>query len=177
MKYEATNKIIRLPDRKALNLKCLDALADNNQSMTPAEIFHSYTGIGGLHGLNYVDFSSYYDFSEAKKEIEQGQFFTPDALCAWVVDCIRPDERHKIADLTCGKGSFFNHLPNEENIYGCEIEPDSYAIASNMFDKANLKAMKIMEKAHQDAEEMFISAPEPDIRLLDFKKTEDEDDS
>jgi len=138
LKYEAADTKIRLPDRKALNLKCLDALTDDNTPMTPAEIFHSYTGIGGLHGLNYVDFSSYHDFSEAKKEIEQGQFFTPDALCAWVIDCIRPDERHKIADLTCGKGSFFNHLPSEENVYGCEIEPDSYAIASKMFDKANL---------------------------------------
>lgn len=138
MKYKSPGTIIRLPDRKALNQKCLDALADNDQHMLPAEIFHNYTGIGGLHGLNYVDYGNYHDFSEAKKEIEQGQFFTPDALCAWVVDCIRPDERHKVADLTCGKGSFFNYLPNEEKIYGCEIEPDSYTIASKLFDKANL---------------------------------------
>jgi len=107
-------------------------------SMSPAEIFHSYTGIGGLHGLDYVDYGNYHDFSEAKKEIEQGQFFTPDALCRWVVDCVRPDNRHRVADLTCGKGSFFNYLPNEEKIYGCEIEPDSFAIAEHLFDKANL---------------------------------------
>jgi len=106
--------------------------------MPPAEIFHSYTGIGGLHGLDYVDYGNYHDFSEAKKEIEQGQFFTPDALCKWVVDCVRPDNRHRVADLTCGKGSFFNYLPNEEKIYGCEIEPDSFAIAKHLFDKANL---------------------------------------
>ena len=138
MKYESPDIKIRLPDRKLLNQKCLDVIAGGCTFMSPAEIFHSYTGIGGLHGLNFVDFSSYHDFSQAKKEIEQGQFFTPDALCAWAIDCIRPDQRHKVADLTCGKGSFFNHLPNEEKIYGCEIEPDSYAIALHMFDKSNL---------------------------------------
>ncbi len=138
MKYEPTTEKIRLPDRKSLNQKCLDAIKNDDHTITPEEIFHSYTGIGGLHGLDYVDYSNYHDFSEAKKEIEQGQFFTPDALCQWVVDCVRPEKRQRIADLTCGKGSFFNHLPNEEQIYGCEIEPDSYAVATHFFDKAHL---------------------------------------
>jgi SAM-dependent methyltransferase len=136
LKYKASGVKIRFPDRKELNKKCLDAI--DSGGMTPGEIFNGYTGIGGLHGLSYIDYSNYHDFSEAKKEIEQGQFFTPDALCAWVVDCIRPDGRQKIADLTCGKGSFFNHLPNEEKVYGCEIEPDSYAVARHLFGKANL---------------------------------------
>jgi tRNA/tmRNA/rRNA uracil-C5-methylase (TrmA/RlmC/RlmD family) len=50
-------------------------------------------------------------------------------------DCIKDGV---FIDLTCGKGSFFNHLPNEEKICGCEIEPDSYAIARSMFPEANL---------------------------------------
>jgi type I restriction-modification system DNA methylase subunit len=98
LKYEASGIRIRLPDRKALNQKCLAALK-GEETMTPGEIFNSYTGIGDLHGLKYVDYGNYHDFSEAKKEIEQGQFFTPDALCAWVVDCIRPDGRQKIAEI------------------------------------------------------------------------------
>ena len=138
MKYIANDVKIRLPDRKELNQRCLNALSGDGPPMTPDEIFCSYTGVGGLHGLNYVDYGNYHDFSEAKKEIEQGQFFTPDALCAWVLDCVRPDKRHRIADLTCGKGSFFNHLPDEEKIYGCEIDPKSYKIARHLFPKANL---------------------------------------
>ncbi len=138
MKYEITGAKIPLPQRRRLNEECLSALDGNGTPMTPAEIFNSYTGVGGLHGLNYVDYGNYHDFSEAKKEIEQGQFFTTDALCAWVLDCIRPETRHKIADLTCGKGSFFNHLPDEEKIYGCEIDPKSYRIAKHLFPKANL---------------------------------------
>ena len=108
--------------------------------MLPEEIYNSYTGIGGLHGLSYVDFGNYHDFSEAKKKIEQGQFFTSDALCAWVMDCLRLEKHEKIADLTCGKGSFFNHVPVETNAFGCEIESNSLAIAKNLFPNAHIRS-------------------------------------
>lgn len=138
MKYQIYCDQIALRDRKAVNEICLAALEDDAPSMTDEELFNKFTGAGGLHGLNYVDYGNYADFSEAKKEIEQGQFFTSDAICQWVLDCIRPEYRHRIADLTCGKGSFFNHLPVEEKIYGCEIDPDSFAVARRCFPKANL---------------------------------------
>jgi len=138
LKYKASDQKIALKDRKHINQLCLSALEEENPSMTKEEIFNRFTGIGGLHGLNYVDYSNYHDFSEAKKEIEQGQFFTSDALCKWVLQCIRPEYRHRIADLTCGKGSFFNHISNEEQIYGCEIEPDSFTVARHLYPKANL---------------------------------------
>jgi len=75
--------------------------------------------------------------------------------------------------------------PAEMDIYEVSVKHfsrlmDEYFKNRRMYKtlfRAQVKAMKIMEKAHEDAEEMFISAPEPDIRLLDFKKTEDEDDS
>ena len=139
MKYRPGAAKIPLPQRKALNERCLAAL-DNPRKfpMTVEDIFHQFTGVGGLHGLQYVDYGNYKDFSEAKKEIEQGQFFTSDALCKWVLDCIRPLPKEKVADLTCGKGSFFNHLPDETKAYGCEIDPDAYRIARHLFDKAHI---------------------------------------
>lgn len=138
LKYRAYPDRIALKDRKDINQICLAALEDDPPLMTPEEIYNKFTGVGGLHGLNYVDFGNYNDFAEAKKEIEQGQFFTSDPVCQWVMDCIRPEYRHRIADLTCGKGSFFNHIANEETVYGCEIDPDSFAIARHCFPKANL---------------------------------------
>lgn len=138
MKYRDSVGKIPLRDRKSLNQICLSALEDDPPSMPPEEIYQKFTGVGGLHGLSYVDYGNYHDFSEAKKEIEQGQFFTSDALCQWVIDCIRPQHHHRIADLTCGKGSFFNHLPNEAEVYGCEIDPDSFAIARHLFPEAKL---------------------------------------
>lgn len=138
MKYRDSGEKIALQDRKSLNEICLAALDEQTPSMTQEEIYNKFTGVGGLHGLSYVDYANYYDFSEAKKEIEQGQFFTSDALCQWVLGCIRPSHGQRIADLTCGKGSFFNHLPDEEDIYGCEIDPDSFAVARHLFPKAKL---------------------------------------
>ncbi len=124
--------------RKAYNAKCLTALNDETSDLSLEEIYQKYTGVGGLHGLNYVDYGNYHDFSEAKKEIEQGQFFTSDALCKWVVDCIRPEAHHKIADLTFGKGSFFNQFYDEDRLYGCEIDSNSFAIARRLFPNAHL---------------------------------------
>ncbi len=138
MKYPVSKEKIPLSDRRRRNRLCLNALNQAQPSMSPEEIYHNFTGIGGLHGLNYVDYGNYHDFSEAKKEIEQGQFFTSDELCRWVVDCIQPEDWHKIADLTCGKGSFFNQFYNEERLYGCEIDPDSFSVARHLFPEAHL---------------------------------------
>lgn len=139
MKYKVSNRKIPLPDRKQLNEQCLRALDEGEPSMTKEDIYNSYTGIGGLHGLEYKDYGNYHDFSEAKKEIEQGQFFTSDKLAAWVMGCLRPERREIIADLTCGKGTFFNHAPIADNVYGCEIEPNSFSIASYLFPKAHIR--------------------------------------
>lgn len=138
MKFAPSSEKIALKNRKALNQACLNALEHDPPNMEPEEIFQKFTGVGGLHGLNYVDYSSYHDFSEAKKEIEQGQFFTSDSLCEWVMDCLRPEDWQSVADLTCGKGSFFNHISGEERIYGCEIDPDSFAVARYLFPQAKL---------------------------------------
>jgi len=140
LKYSPSGVRIPLSDRKKLNQECLQALDEASPAMTSEQIYNRYTGIGGLHGLSYVDYGNYHDFSEAKKEIEQGQFFTPDALCAWVMDCLQPEKNEIIADLTCGKGSFFNHVPVEVNAFGCEIEPDSLSIAKALFPKAHIRS-------------------------------------
>ncbi len=72
LKYRPNPKKIPLPQRKAYNEKCLAALGSEMPELSLEEIYQQYTGIGGLHGLHYVDYANYHDFSEAKKEIEQG---------------------------------------------------------------------------------------------------------
>lgn len=138
MKFPISGEKIPLSEREERNRACLLAVALKPSTMSPAEIYHNFTGVGGLHGLDYVDYGNYHNFSEAKKEIEQGQFFTSDALCKWVMDCIQPEEWHRIADLTCGKGSFFNQIYGEKRLYGCEIDPDSFAVARYLFPEVNL---------------------------------------
>ena len=61
--------------RKELNDKVL-YLIDSDEiekiSLTPEDLFNAYTGDGGLHELKRNDYANYSDFSQAKKEVENG---------------------------------------------------------------------------------------------------------
>lgn len=102
-------------------------------------MFQAYTGRGGLHGLRRSDYSSYAAYSEAKKEAENGQVFTPARLCQFVVGCLHIEQDDLVADLTCGMGTFFNFLPNERNAYGCELDIDAYKVAAFLYPQAHLE--------------------------------------
>lgn len=146
MKYSYRTTIIPQDQRKALNEKVLylidnDSLSTNG--ITAEDVFNAYTGDGGLHGLNREDYDNYHEYSEAKKEIENGQFFTPPALCEFVVSCLKISSHSLVADLTCGMGNFFNFLPTEANAYGCEIDTKAYKVAHFLYPDANLQCMDV----------------------------------
>lgn len=50
-----------------------------------------------------------------------------------------------------------------------------YAAMYRRLFQSQTQAIEILMKAQQDTEEMYISAPEPDIRILDADKPKDED--
>ena len=50
--------------------------------------------------------------------------------------------------------------------------PDYAAMYKRLF-RSQTEAIAILQKAQQDTEEMYISSPEPDIRVLEPKKSED----
>jgi len=127
--------------RTALNEKVLyliDSGTASEHNISAEDMFNAYTGDGGLHGLNRADFENYHEYSEAKKEIENGQFFTPPDVCRLVCEALAPSISDSVADLTCGKGSFFNFLPIEANVYGCELDEKAYKVAHYLFPAANL---------------------------------------
>ena len=127
--------------RAALNEKVLyliDSGTEAEYGISDEELFNAYTGDGGLHGLKRADYENYHAYSEAKKEIENGQFFTPPDVCRLVCEALAPSVSDLVADLTCGKGSFFNFLPIEANAYGCELDEKAYKVAHYLFPKANL---------------------------------------
>ncbi|MFR7718258.1 MAG: hypothetical protein ACLU3N_06325 [Lachnospiraceae bacterium] len=79
MKYAPNGETIPQNMRQDLNEKILYLIRNNRADefgITPEDIYNAYTGSGGLHGLNRSDYDSYSEYSEAKKEIENGQFFT-----------------------------------------------------------------------------------------------------
>ena len=142
-KYKKDTELqIPMEQRKKLNEKIL-YLVENHEAelygITPEDIFNVYTGNGGLHGLDRKDFQNFHAYTEAKKEIEQGQFFTPAEICEFLVACVKPEPKDIIYDLTYGKGDFFNYLPTESNIYGTEIDMKAVKIAQYLYPKANLQ--------------------------------------
>lgn len=132
MKYTHQEVGLTREQRKALNEKVLyliDSGSMEQAGITGEDIYNAYTGDGGLHGLDRADFDSYYAYSEKKKEIENGQVFTPPAICRLVAESLRPSVSDVVADLTCGMGSFFNFMPVESNCYGCELDARAYKVA------------------------------------------------
>ena len=142
MKYSYHMNTIPTNKRKELNDKVL-YLIDSNETeksgLTPEDLFNAYTGDGGLHELKRKDYANYSDFSQAKKEVENGQFFTPPALCEFVAACLQVSESDIIADLTCGMGNFFNFMPVESNLYGCELDIKAYKVARYLYPEAKLE--------------------------------------
>ena len=119
-------------------LYLLDSGTAAQAGITGEDIYNAYTGDGGLHGLERKDFDNYHSYTEAKKEIENGQFFTPPNLCQLVAEVLKPSQFDLVADLTCGKGSFFNFFPVESNLYGCEIDAKACKVVRYLFPAANI---------------------------------------
>ena len=136
MKYIARNEHIPQDIRRKLNDKII-YLIDSGKAepagITQEDIYNAYTGDGGLHGLKHSDYDSYSEYSDAKKEIENGQFFTPPSICQIVAMCLNVGKGDLIADLTCGIGNFFNFMPTENNLYGCEIDNKAYKVARYLY--------------------------------------------
>ena len=140
-KYNSSADVIPQSQRANINAKILYIISNDlaaKTNITPEDIFNSYTGDGGLHGLEFKDFKNFHEYSEAKKEIEQGQFFTCPTVSRFLTDCLRPTSKDIIYDLTCGMGNFFNCLPVESNVYGTEIDINAFKVAKFLYPKAKL---------------------------------------
>lgn len=146
MKYQNQLLSLTREQRIELNEKVLyliDSEAAETAGITSEDIYNAYTGDGGLHGLERSDFDDYHTYSEKKKEIENGQVFTPPDICELVAASLNPSVYDIVADLTCGKGSFFNFMPVESNLYGCELDAKAYKVARYLYPAANLELKDI----------------------------------
>lgn len=143
MKYNYSNEVIPQDQRSDINTK-IEYIVNNDLPETETgiskdDIFNAYTGLGGLHGLQFSNYDSYYDYQKAKAEIEQGQFFTPYKLVEWIYDCLHISNTDLVADLTCGHGAFASCCPVEANFYGCELEGKSYRVAKYLYPDAKIE--------------------------------------
>ena len=145
MYYPIVPQQIPQTRRSEVNEKILFCIDTNNNSLTNEIIFNCYTGLGGLHGLKQDDYDNYHDYSEAKKEVEIGQFFTPHNICRQMVELISPDPTEVVLDMCCGMGNFFNYLPNLYNAFGFDVDGQAVKVAKTLYPQANLEIRDIRQ--------------------------------
>ncbi len=146
MKYTYQTNPIPQNRRKELNEKVLYLIESKTAAMngiSQEDIFNAYTGDGGLHGLSRDDYSNYSEYSKAKKEVENGQFFTPPALCELILGSLKLSADDLVADLTCGMGNFLNFIPTKTNAYGCELDAKACRVARFLFPDANIECQDL----------------------------------
>lgn len=141
MKYSLPKEIIPQNEREEINKKIL-FLIDNNkcesEGITKQDIYEAYTGDGHLHNLNFNDFNNFHEYSEAKREIERGQFYTSPLVLNFIAKTLQIKNSDIVADLTSGKGDFFNFCPNEKNCYSNEIDIKSYKVQKYLYPDINI---------------------------------------
>jgi SAM-dependent methyltransferase len=143
--YAIINQPIPLTRRAEINEKILYAIRNGRHELPPEVIYNCYTGLGGLHNLRQADFDNCHEYSQAKKEVEMGQFFTPHTVCRQMVKLIEPDLTDTVLDMCCGMGNFFNHLPNPHNAYGFDIDENAVTVARHLYPDAHLETCDIRQ--------------------------------
>jgi hypothetical protein len=144
MKYNPSTEVIPQDRRADINAKIL-TIIDSGQlpeGITKEDIFNGYTGVGGLHKLNRADYENYFEFSEDKKEIEQGQFLTHTNIADAIVKDLKIGNQDLVCDLSCGTGVFFNSF-NENQCYGCEIDHKAIRVAKFLYPEAHIECVDI----------------------------------
>ena len=157
--YQIIPQQISQSKRKEVNAKILSAIESGSGAISAEEVYNQYTGIGGLHELKQADFSSYHDFAQAKREAEMGQFFTPHTICRQMVEAIKPQPNEMVLDMCCGMGNFFNHLPNQYNAFGFDIDPDAVRVAEYLYPNANIQIANLCTHNPEERFDIVIGNP------------------
>lgn len=124
--------------RKEVNQKIFDIINNaQGHKLKKEDVFNYFTGNGGLHNENIKNHNSFYEYSEAKKEIEQDQFFTSPLMCQKIIDLLRITKDDFVADLTSGIGHFANYIENKKNVFLNEIDYKNYIVSKFLYPEAN----------------------------------------
>jgi SAM-dependent methyltransferase len=141
LRYVSDYKVRSFYDAPQLAGTHEERLSQNSESLRsndPVFIYRNYTGIGGLHGIEFKDFGNFHDYTKAKQEYEMGQFFTPSETARLIVEMLEIEPGKKVADICCGMGQFFNHLKGCE-LHGIEIEDNAFQIDRKLYPHASIE--------------------------------------
>lgn len=158
--------------RAEINEKILFAIGSGKDLIPAESIYNCYTGIGGLHNLRQSDFANYNEYAQAKKEFEMGQFFTPHEVCRDMVELLSPVPSEMVLDMCCGMGNFFNHLPNQHNAYGFDIDGKAVAVARYLYPEAHIEKCDIRQYYPQQRFDVIIGNPPFNLKF-DYKLSQE----
>lgn len=157
--YQIIPQQITHNQRAEINAKILYGIDTGSCSVTSETIYNQYTGIGGLHNLKQENYASYNEYAQAKREVEMGQFFTPHDICREMVGAIAPEPTDMVLDMCCGMGNFFNHLPNQHNAYGFDVDHNAVKVAKHLYPHANIKVADICTYKSEERFDIVIGNP------------------
>lgn len=173
MKFKPSDEIIPHDKRAQINETILSIIDSGKipEPLSLEDIYNGYTGIGGLHGLDRNDYDNYYEYSEDKKEIEQGQFFTPHRVVQDIAALLHVQDTDTICDPTCGAGAFFNPF-KEGQCYGADIDVKAVKVASFLYPDAHID---VRDMVYYDPEMKFdfvVGNPPFNLRI-EYKEAEE----
>lgn len=142
--YKDLQPTIPTTRRTEINEKILFCIDTHNTAITPEIAYDCYTGVGGLHDLSFNDYSNFHNYTEAKKEFEMGQFFTPHTICRMMVKMVSPTPSDRVADFCCDMSNFFNWLPAGTYAYGAELDSKAAKVAQFLYPDAKIECQDIV---------------------------------
>lgn len=164
-KYKPSDMAVPQERRAEINEKILYVCDTASPAIPDEMIYNCYTGDGGLHGLSLKDFDNFHDYSEAKKEVECGQFLTSPVIASLAVSVLGVQDNEKVMDACCGAGAFFNYLPVEGNAYGFDIDPKALKVARRLYPEANLRLLDARVWAPEGEERMDVCLINPPFHI------------
>lgn len=140
-RYKDMRKVVPHEKRKEINDKII-YMIDNDlvsqYSFTPEIIFNFYTGDGGTFDVKFKDYNSFYEYSQEKKSLENGQFFTGQNESRKLIDILQINNDELVGELSCGSGALLNYLPNMNNVYCNELDIKAYKVCKYLFPEATI---------------------------------------
>ena len=120
--------------------------------------------------MKYDDYDNYYSYSEAKKEIDNGQYLTPPFVTDFLMKCLNPGKEDIVMDLTGGIGVFANSMPVECNYYMNEIDIKAVKIAKSLYPEADITYGDIRDYYPKSKADIIVGNPPYNLKWKCFGK-------